>query len=96
MDPVLGDPTFAARLKDMGLVPVGSGPQEFGELLPKEIARMQAVLAQLGRRLGESSAHDIESQVHHATRRARQWRRAIQFATLAPGLALTNADFTVI
>ncbi|WP_428672043.1 Bug family tripartite tricarboxylate transporter substrate binding protein [Reyranella sp.] len=45
---VLGDPTFTARLEDMGLVPVGLGPQEFSELLPKEIARMQAVLAPLG------------------------------------------------
>lgn len=47
---VFADPTFVARLEDFGLVPVVMGPQEFGGLLPKEIARMQEVLAPLGLR----------------------------------------------
>ncbi len=45
---ILADPTFVARLEEFGLIPVGSGPQEFGELIPREIVRVQAVLGTLG------------------------------------------------
>jgi len=41
-------PEVSGRLEDLALVPVGSTPAEFAAFIPREIARMVAVLEELG------------------------------------------------
>lgn len=46
----MAEPALRARLEGFGLVIVGTTPEEFAALIPREIARMQGVLQPLGLR----------------------------------------------
>jgi tripartite-type tricarboxylate transporter receptor subunit TctC len=48
---ILATPEMRARMADVGLTPVGSSPQEFNELIRKEMARWSKVVKQAGVKL---------------------------------------------